>query len=43
MPKLDLNIPKYGQAIENVEPVRIIGKVLQVVGLVIEAQMQGEM
>lgn len=41
MEKLDLNIPKYCQAIENVEPVRIIGKVLQVVGLVIEAQMQG--
>jgi len=41
MKKLDLDIKKYSQSVENADPVKIIGKVIQAVGLVIEAQMQG--
>jgi flagellum-specific ATP synthase len=36
-----MEIKKYIQAIENTEPVKVIGKILQCVGLVIEAQITG--
>lgn len=35
------DIAKYEQVIANAEPVRVIGKILQSVGLVIEAQITG--
>lgn len=37
MPDSRLNLSKYGKTIENSKPVRLHGKVTQVVGLVIEA------
>lgn len=36
-----INLSRYFKAIESTELVRIVGKVVQVVGLVIEAQVQG--
>ncbi len=36
-----LNLSRYFKAIENTELVRVVGKVVQVVGLVVEAQVQG--
>jgi len=36
-----IDCAKYNQVIENAEPVKIIGKILQCVGLVIEAQITG--
>lgn len=39
MPLID--IQKYSQVVENAEPVKIIGKILQCVGLVVEAQITG--
>ncbi|MFA4858679.1 MAG: flagellar protein export ATPase FliI [Candidatus Margulisiibacteriota bacterium] len=38
---LKLDFEKYHKAMERVDLVRVIGKVIQVVGLIIEAQVQG--
>ncbi len=38
---LTIDFEKYFKAIERAESVRVIGKVVQVVGLIIEAQVQG--
>src|SRR6185369_13005804 len=36
MPNHTINLAKYGRAIESAKPIRLHGKVIQVVGLVIE-------
>jgi len=36
-----MNLTRYIKAIENAELIKVVGKVVQVVGLVVEAQVQG--
>ncbi len=38
---IDIDLSKYIKAVERAENVRIIGKVIQVIGLILEAQVQG--
>ncbi len=39
--KSDIDLEKYYRAIEMADSVKVIGKVIQVVGLILEAQVQG--
>jgi flagellum-specific ATP synthase len=38
---MTISLKKYSQAIDQLELVKVVGKVIQVVGLIIEAQAQG--
>lgn len=39
--KFKIDLEKYHRAVEQAEKVRVIGKVMQVIGLILEAQVQG--